>query len=163
MTQDGALEIDVPATASVDPNAQALWAGVASRCTLHGDFDVQVDYRLLGWPTANGVHLNFSTGWPQAIGRQNLGGDVVFAWFPPDVVNSPFADLTGSLRLVQRGGLITGWVRHQGIWMKLLTAPSSHTAATIQLSISSLATDFGHQHVRVAFDNYRINSGRLVC
>ena len=163
VTQDGELEIDVPAASGVDPNFQAMWAGVASRCALHGDFDVQVDYRLLYWPLANGVHLNFGTGWPQAVGRQNLGGDTVFAWFPPSVVNDPLDDLSGSLRLVQSGGFITGFVRHDGNWVRLLDAPSSHTEATVQLSISSLASDFGHERVKVAFDNFRINSGRLVC
>jgi hypothetical protein len=72
--QDGQLVIDVPATATPDPTAGALWAGALSRCTLQGDFDVQVDYRLLAWPNANGVHLNFSTNWPQAVGTESRRG-----------------------------------------------------------------------------------------
>jgi len=163
VSQDGELDIDVPATSDVDPPSQAMWAGVISRCTLHGDFDVQVDYRLPEWPVGNGVHVNFGTGWPQAIGRHNQGGDTVFAWFPPDVVNEPFDDLAGSLRLVQHGDTISGFVRREGRWIRLLDAPSPHTEAVIQLSISSLAADFGAEHVKVAFDNFRINAGRLVC
>ena len=130
---------------------------------LRGDFDVQVDYRLLDWPPSNGVHLGFGTGWPQAVGRQNLGRELVFAWFPPSIVNEPFDDLAGSLRLVRRGGFITGYMRHDGSRLKLLDAPSPHTQTTIQLSVSAVAGEFGHEHVKVAFDNFRINAGRLVC
>src|SRR5437867_393490 len=30
-------------------------ADYCSVCALHGDFDIQVDYRLLEWPTTNGA------------------------------------------------------------------------------------------------------------
>ncbi len=162
-TQDGELEIVVPGTSAIDPLSGSLWEGVLSRCTLLGDFDVQVDYRLLDWPASNGVHLNLGTNWPQAVGRQNVGGELVFAWFPPDVVNDPFSDLAGSLRLVQRGSTITGYVRHDGEWIALLTARTTHTESAIQLTVSAQGNEFSDQTVQVAFDNFRINSGRLVC
>jgi hypothetical protein len=65
--------------------------------------------------------------------------------------------------MVQRAQRITGYVRHDGTWLRLLTAPSSHAEASIQLSISAMGGEFAHQTVRVAFDNFRVDSGRLVC
>ena len=116
---NGELQIDVPADSEPDSGGHAIVAGVMSRCVLHGDFDAQVDYRLLDWPEANGVHLDFGTNHPQAVGRQNMAGELIFAWFPPDVVNLPFGELGGSLRLVKRGETISGYVRAPGGWRRL--------------------------------------------
>jgi hypothetical protein len=160
---NGVLEIDVPADSEPDPSGHAIVAGVMSRCALHGDFDAQVDYQLLDWPPANGVHLNFGTNFPQGVGRQNMAGELIFAWFPPDVVNLPFGELSGSLRLVRRGRTISGYVRAPGGWRKLLIADDPYGDTRLQLSISSLAGEWAHQEVRVAFDDFRINSGRLSC
>jgi hypothetical protein len=160
---NGELEIDVPATAEPDLGGHAIVAGVMSRCILRGDFDAQVDYRLLDWPAANGVHLNFGTNFPQAVGRQNLAGELIFAWFPPDVVNLPYGELSGSLRLVKRGETISGYVRALGGWRRLLTADDPYDDTQLQLSISSREGEWAHHEVKVAFDNFRINTGRLAC
>ena len=160
---NGQLEIDVPATAEPDPAGHAIVAGVMSRCVLHGDFDAQVDYRLLDWPPANGVHLNFGTNFPQAVGRQNMAGELIFAWFPPSVVNLPFGDLSGSLRLVKRGRTISGYVRAPGGWRRLLTAADRYDDTQLQLSISALDGEWAHKEVKVAFDNFRVNAGRMSC
>src|SRR5262249_27814784 len=137
VVQSDELEIDVPASSTPDPATRAIVAGLWNHCKLDGDFDVQVDYRLLDWPAASGVHLNFGTTSAQAGGRQNVGGEVAFAWFPPSVVNEPYADSQGSLRLVRHGSMITGHVRRSdGSWWKLLTARSPSAEATIQMAIS---------------------------
>jgi hypothetical protein len=160
---NGELQIDVPANSEPDSGGHAIVAGVMSRCVLHGDFDAQVDYRLLDWPEANGVHLDFGTNHPQAVGRQNMAGELIFAWFPPDVVNLPFGELGGSLRLVKRGETISGYVRAPGGWRRLLTADDAYDDAQLQLSITALDGEWAHEHVEVAFDNFRINAGRLTC
>jgi hypothetical protein len=138
-------------------------AGVMSRCVLHGDFDAQVDYRLLDWPPSNGVHVNFGTNFPQAVGRQNMAGELIFAWFPPSVVNLPLNDLSGALRLVRRGRTISGYVRGRGGWKRLLTSDDPYDDIRLQLSISSLEGEWAHRDVKVAFDNFRVNTGHMSC
>ena len=53
------LEISLPG-GSQDGSGSIFSANCTNRCTLSGDFDVQVDYQVMTWPTANGVPVGLS-------------------------------------------------------------------------------------------------------
>jgi hypothetical protein len=162
--RDGELEITVPDDAAPLRGQDYVGAGIYSRCSLVGDFDTQVDYRLLNWPENNGVNVNF--GIPSGgLFRHNFsGGDGVSTYFSS--VGSPFVrldDPVGSFRLVRKGGTVTAFYRRAGEWVPVDVVKSAQTRFWVGLSIYTNTTQFSKQYVRVAFDNFRVNQGRLSC
>lgn len=162
--RDGELEITVPDDAAPLRGQDFVGAGIYSRCSLAGGFDTQVDYRLLNWPENNGVNVNF--GIPSGgLFRHNFsGGDGVSTYFSS--VGSPFVrfdDPVGSFRLVRKGGTVTAFYRRAGEWVPVDVVKSAQTRFWVGLSIYTNTTQFSKQYVRVAFDNFRVNRGRLSC
>jgi hypothetical protein len=165
--RDAELEIAVPGT-SIPDQTGGLTRGLRSRCLLYGNYDIQVDYRLLDWPDRNGVDVDFGVDFDRAMVRSNGWGqgEQVGAYFPPDSASTPVSDVAGSLRLTRRGSLITGWFRHNGDWVALRTATSVRDGSFVFLSVytdSYRPAAFAHRDVRIAFDNFRISQGRLSC
>jgi hypothetical protein len=162
---DGELEIDVPAATKPLPGQDFVSAGVNTRCSLAGDFETQVDYRLLDWPSANGVNVNFSVANRTLFRHNSSFGDDVSSYFPPYPDGRVGADqLSGSLRFVRAGGIVSGFVLDAtGSWLRLNDAPIAAGPVPVSLSIFTNPSGFAHEDVRVAFDNFRILRGRLVC
>jgi WD40-like Beta Propeller Repeat len=138
----------------------------ASRCLLQGDFDLQVDYSLLDWPTASGVTVALGAEPDNAVGRSGATpttGERYFAYFPGfgDGAQLLTSDLQGSLRLVRTGTSSTGYVLSGGGWTPILTRSTNLDEELITLTLFSDDVSFGHQNVKVAFDNFRLNGGSL--
>lgn len=140
-----------------------------TQCRLVGDFDVQVDYRLLEWPAANGVQAALSSfAGPSniafmAIRESQVWGEQYGSWIPQDFSSVPTADSAGTLRLQREGdtAVTSDW---NGVdWIPLASGPTSTDSATIALGASSFMNRFAHQEVKVAWDNFRINSGTISC
>jgi hypothetical protein len=65
---------------------------------------------------------------------------------------------------VRAGGTVSGYLRDaNGSWLRLNYAPTTTAPAPVSLSIFTNPSQFAHEDVRVAFDNFRITRGRLVC
>ncbi len=164
------LEIRHPASATGDP----FGAEVKSICRLVGDFDIQVDYLLTAWPQANGIRLGLAVnpGDSKVARISFVGGDGV-PGYPNEVYLTHFADglggitgtgdLSGKLRLVREGGLLTGYYFGAGGWVALHTGPGTAGAVTVMLRSWSHSQVFKHEEVRVAFDNFRVSRGTVVC
>lgn len=145
-----------------------------SNFLFRGDFDVQVDFRLLTWPFGNGV-------------RAALGMDHGFL-FPPGVERISFgqndypgapreayltdldgnvcgitatSDMTGALKLVRSGSSQTGYRGSPGGWVPICTGPVPVGDVRLQVSAFS-AYQFMGWDVLMAFDNFVVNSGELV-
>jgi hypothetical protein len=71
--------------------------------------------------------------------------------------------VVGTLRLVRKGNLLTGDYRTPDGWRWLWAAHTSTSDASVQLSISSTDAAFAHQEVQVAFDDFRVMRGKVVC
>ena len=167
-----------------DPSLGIFGAGVSSRCTVSGDFDAQVGFRLLNWTFSNGVRVglastpgpfftsDFATTPPFAVERTSLGpGDtpglpreVYLTHFLDGVLGvTPTSDSSGSLRLVRSGGFETGYYLSSGNWVTIHTGPS--ITQDIHLDIVAWSHDytFSHTFVKVAFANFTLSQGSAIC
>ena len=88
------VQVSIPANSANDPSLGIFGAGLSSRCTVSGDFDVQVGFRLVNWTFSNGVRVglastpgpfftsDFSVTPPFAVERISFGsaadGSLVF-------------------------------------------------------------------------------------
>jgi hypothetical protein len=162
----GHLVVDVPAKAKPLPGQDYVSAGVYSRCTLGGDFAVQVDYDLPVWPDANGVNLNFSVGNRTLFRHDGVGFDGVSSYFPPFPGGAYVADdrTSGSLRFVRSGDVVTGYTRDPtGTWQQLEGARSTRDPVNVGLSIFTNRPVAGAQDVQARFDDFRITRGAIAC
>ena len=123
----------------------------------------QVDFRLLQWPPANGVHVDFAVADDRALVRLNTGREQIVAWFPPWSASTATDELAGSLRLRRRGNLIHGYVLSKGGWFELTRFRFDKPAGSARLQVGADSHEFSQQPVLIAFDNFRISSGRLSC
>jgi hypothetical protein len=159
----GRLELGMPTGSAPDLGQTWISADVQSRCSIRGDFDVQVDVNLLEWPSANGVHVALAVADNRAVVRSNTGRDEVVAWFPPWASSMASDRLSESYRLRRRGTWIYGYVLGRGGWFELARGRFFEADAFARLQVGASSTDLSGEPVRVAFDNFRISSGRLVC
>jgi Domain of unknown function (DUF5050) len=163
MAQDGELEVKIPADSVSDPSLGALAVQVASRCLIGGDFDFQVDYRLLDWPAQSGIVVALG-GEPDNFvaraGGSSGSNDFYFGSFPPlGWATLDTTDLSGTLRLVRSGTTSTAYVLQGGVWTPILASATTPEDELITLTVYSTEATFGHQAAKVAFDNFKLNSG----
>ena len=170
---NGQLEFSVPSSSSVDPAFGYISLGVSGQCTLSGDFDLQTDYRLLQWPPASGVNLDFDTFERVNGSFGDVHGMFVFdpgfgtgisTHFPGPIntfVSAP--ETAGTLRFVRIGTTLTAYRLVQGAWSAIQSTTDSASQVAIALNVFSNVPPFSHPDVKVAFDNFRVNSGTFSC
>jgi len=117
-------------------------------------------YALLDWTPDDHVNIDFSVG-DRTVFRHDGGHSV---YFPPDTGGgfAPSDDRQGALRLVRHGRYVMGYYRLDGEWVPLATAAADAVDQRTSLGLFTRNDRLTHD-VRVAFDNFRVNRGRLVC
>jgi dipeptidyl aminopeptidase/acylaminoacyl peptidase len=170
---NGRLEISVPADTTLDPNVGFAATGLMSQCLLSGNWDMQVDYQLLAWPSDNRVLQNLQAG--NFVNGQWVDANGIFVFNPGDntgistnfpepadafVPNQP---LTGSLRLTRNGSAITAYYLNNGMWTPMLTGSYTADTSDAVLYIFTNAAPWSHPDVKVAFDNFLIDGGQITC
>jgi len=165
------LEISIPGSSS----GRDFGAKLSSNFRLRGDFDIQVDFRLLVWPYGNGVRtaLGRDSGFLYPPGLERISfGQNDYPGAPRESYLTDFdggvcgitetSDITGTLRLVRTGSSQTGYYYHpSGQWVAVCTDSAPTDDMTIQLSAFT-AYQFMGWDVLMAFDNFVVNSGELV-
>jgi hypothetical protein len=156
---DGGLQLGLASATQLSDQGYYGF-GVVSKCELVGNYDAQIDYTLLDWNVGDHVNVNFSVG-DRTVFRHDHG---VSTYFPPQSGGgyAPTDDVRGTLRLVRNGHYITGYYRANGEWVPLGAAPADAAAQRTSLGLFTTNGQLGHE-IRVAFDNYRVNRGRLSC
>jgi hypothetical protein len=180
---NGQLEVTLPAGTSLGSGGYAD-ASAFMTCQFPGDFDMQVDYRLLsGLLPAGGINVGFdateftgsSYSGQHGMFVSNAGGSNhgIATNFPdPGSYQPPYNDfvsdasLSGSLRLVRTttaGITRVTASRLTGASWSFTSLP--YTAPTSQIAHLYLLTNLTPfpTQVKVAFDNFRINSGAITC
>lgn len=137
------------------------FAGAKSRCFLEGDFDVQVDYLLLMWPLDNHASV-------QLRARDIDGQPVVVRASSPErytlFKDRGFAHtshLSGTLRLARRGSTISGCFLDDGVFRLLGSFETSRNRT--QIALNARRTDPSGPPIKIAFDNFQVNSGTAQC
>jgi len=180
---NGQLELTLPAGTVFGPESYAM-ASATTRCTLSGDFDMQVDYRLLsGLLPASGMTATFATSeftgssysGTHGVFVHNAGGNShgISSHFPspPGVFGPPYngfvsdSSTSGTLRLERSttGGVTTVTAsRLTGQPWSFTSLPYvPPTSQAVNLHVfTNVAVP---TEVRVAFDNLRITRGALSC
>ena len=155
--------------------ASTFHVDAMSTWLLRGDFDIQVDYRLLSWPAHNGIRVGLKAGGVQsgaaldAVLRMN---DAVLRLRDSDPEESyvthfgdgvrgnlPTSDSAGTLRLVRRGDRIAGYYLSHNAWMQIREGPAGREDGPVLLGV------WGHKHTggaHVAFDNFTVNYATIV-
>lgn len=142
-----------------------------TRCDLKGDYDMQVDYSLLTWPHLGGFYATLSAYFGNsAVGRSSVPVPWAPSWHDEQVVgwaqdsNASFAttDMSGTVRMVKKNGLVVTYIRDGGDWRPVGSGHST-TDSNVGFQINSQAQDFGHQDGAVAYDNFVLNSGTFSC
>lgn len=178
---NGQLEIYFPSFSEGD----AFGAGYISECKLNGDFDIQVDYNLLSWPNGNGVRIGLAAFDPDNVNPMYGPASYVvertsfgipyndFNGWPREVYLTDFntsvsgiaetSDTAGTLRLVRTGSDVTGFHGSGSTWVPVQSG--AITTGDLKISISAWSHDyvFIDQEVKLAFDNFTVNKGALVC
>lgn len=181
------LEVSFPTNSADDQSLAIFGAGLSNRCTVKGDFDAQVDFRLLNWTFSNGVRVGLAstpgpffasafstTNPPFAVERISFGNptndapglprEAYLTHFLDGVQGvTPTSDLSGSLRLTRTGGLETGYYMSSGSWVTIHTGPS--TTQDLHLNIVAWSHNYAFEHVfvKIAFDNFTLNQGTAAC
>ncbi len=149
-----------------------------SRCRLRGDFDIQVDFQLIDWPNSNGVRVGLSVAGPAGnflVERVSFGHPLVdFPGQPREVylIDASSAgvqgitgtgNLSGKLRMVRAGATATGYYFSSGGWVPIASAFLG--TADVNFILNSFTADnlFTDQAVKLAYDNFFVNAGQLVC
>jgi Tol biopolymer transport system component len=179
---NGQLEVTLPVDTSFGPDGYANASAFMS-CRLTSDFDMQVDYRLLSGPLPPLVNVGFDAA--EFTGDTYSGQHAMFVHNPgfglpgisthfpdPGVFQPPYNDfvqdtsLEGSLRLVRTttasGPTVTASRLHGTPWSFTSLPYTAPTSQAANLNVFTNLTPFTAQ-VRVAYDNFRINSGAMTC
>jgi hypothetical protein len=140
---------------------------------LLGDYDVQVDYQLLQWPPQSGVNVDFNTNtivngsFDQTFGLFVFdpgGGTGVSTNFPGPVNTFvPAPETTGTLRFVRVGSMLTAYRLTPAGWSAIQSTSELANEVGMSLDLFSNAPQFSHPDVKVAYDNFRVNSGTFSC
>jgi hypothetical protein len=160
---NGRIEIEVPSSAS----GSSFVASISSICNLTGDFDVQVDYELLEWPANAGVRMGLIAH-NRSSGRCYFFNDFTqqdsfFADHNGSIQTAPATGTTGKLRITRVGNQWTSYYWDGATWQVTHTTSATVTSDH-RVTLQAWGHDdrFGDKQVRVAFDNFVLNSGTPV-
>jgi hypothetical protein len=162
---DGRLEVSIDGSAVPGGPYDQVDAHYGFQCTAPGDYDAQVDFELLEWPTPGGFYAGLNAIFADAGIWRHSGpwGDDTSSWVAPNALGIPFTPAAGSFRIVRSGGVTTTYVRAAGGDWIAVGSGSPSGAAVFAPQLSTPSSEFQHLTGRVAFDNFRLNSGGLVC
>lgn len=138
-----------------------------STCRLRGDFDMRVDYRLLAWPPLNGIRVGLGADLPNppAVERTSREGQEVYlTHFDDGILGLTPTDASrGTLRLIRTGKTVTGYYRSGDDWAPVHAGPVTDADVRFHVAAWSQGGEFTGHPVKVAFANFVLDQGELVC
>lgn len=143
--------------------------GIVSNCSLAGDFDVEIDYILLNWPTPNfhnvrlGVfELGVGPGGAIGLNRSSFEREIYLLALPASTAQILTTDTSGTLRLVRTGATLSGFVRDGTAWVPVGSGPVSTIPTRINLDLGA-GNPTAPGGIKAAFDNFKVNAGSVQC
>ena len=171
------FEINIPANSS---SKDVIAAGMMSLYQLKGNFDVQVEYKLLNWPLHNGIRIALiahgvinSTEDPnRSVERASFGSkmdqpyEVYLTNFHDNSTTTTTTkittDMSGKLRITRSGFILTSYYYKSGNWIPMHSVHEDPKDVNIALLATTTEHTFSHQDIKIVFDNFVINKGFLV-
>lgn len=163
---NGALRVSVSGAATNDVNAT-----LGTRCKAHGDFDAQLSFNLVQWPTTNGLWVSLNTAGTGGfnayrVSWQFASGDDYGAFLPPsNTIPTPASGTSGDLRLTRHGSTWTAFYRSDADWVPMLSGAGPTYDIEFNPSVFNLSNvlPFGGQATTVEFTNFRVDADSIVC
>lgn len=165
----GRLVVEIPGTATPGGPWNQIEAHWGLQCTADGDFDAQIGFELLQWPTPGGFHAGLTAIYADAsIERHSApwapGGDETSSWIAPNFVSSPLTPTAGAFRVTRSAGVVRTYLRVPGSdWMLLNAGVTNGAAVVLAPQVYVPAWEFQRLTGRVAFDDFQLTSGALTC
>ncbi len=160
---NGVVTVAVSATAPDGFNAS-----VRTRCRVEGDFDAEVDFRLVQWPGSDSITVTLMAADLGGVNtyRTDAFGESYGTYIPPSggTVVQATGD-SGTLRLARKGNMFTGSYNDGTHWVTILSAPGPTQPTAVQLGVFN-NTDvglFGGRPATVSFDSFTLHAGTLDC
>lgn len=162
------LEITVPSSAS----GSQFGGGLASTWGITGDtWAMQVDYQLLTWPAGNGIRIGLVPTW-WSVQRDSWGketsqpgeGFCLDSYFGNGGSIRTTGSASGTLRIVRNGSVVTSYYGQGSAWNTIWSANYGSNGIDIPwVNIMVWTHDyaFSNQPVKIALDNFIINSGTM--
>jgi hypothetical protein len=168
---DGHLEFAFPAGATPGGQYNVYGGHVGTVCEFPGDFDARVDYSLPEWPTANGIVVSLwmffkpnNLGWEAVRQSSPQWGEQYSGWIGVGHGGSvTLDDLSGSLRVVRRNGVVRAYFLHNGQWLKLGSNQNAALAVIAVGAGSGEAPPMSSNPVVVDFTNFTITATDPIC
>ena len=171
------LEITLPPNSLDDPSRGVFGGGLASNCQLQGTFDMQVGFQLLVWPSFSGVRAGLGSifnpdhSTSYAVERDSFASIHDFPngeSYVTDLLDSvqgfvPANDSSGMLRITRSGGIASAYYLSSGNWALVHSGPITPNNVGFAFAAWSHNYAFSHQTVKVALDNFTLNTGRILC
>ena len=161
----GQLVVSIGADAVPGGPYDVIEGHYGTQCSFPGDFDARVDFELLDWPDGGGVSVGLWAFFANAaVVRKNTTrwGDLYAGWVVPSNGDTSLPDRRGSLRVARVDGTITTFFWHDGSWRTLASGRDRGTAV-LGPTAQATRNEFGHEAVRVAFDNFEVDAGEVSC
>jgi hypothetical protein len=171
--KDGELRIQIDG-ASV---GETFGAGVNSNFLLKGNFEIMVDYRLITWPSANGISVGFNndnhftvTSGEFVIRRISIGPNENYKaafdnGYDFQVFLVPTADISGRLKWTRVGLVMTGYFFNKQINDWQIIGSHDYFATGIDewvgFSLNARGNNFTGQDVEIAFDNFQVTYDQI--
>ena len=131
---------------------------LCSQWMLRGDFDIQVDFRLIEW-RPDSFNVGLMAGLQGVVQLNSSHGDQYLTHFSDRVHGYvPLEGDSGKLRLVRTGTTIAGFGWVSGEWVWLHSGPGTAADEGVFLHLWGDAESGGV----VAFDNFSINDGEVI-
>jgi hypothetical protein len=149
------LEITLPSDSVTEPSG-SYGGYLASQFHVTGDYDAQVDFNLLTWPTYNGGAGIYANNCE--VSRRNFGSEVYEAWLDGVEFRVNATDSTGTLRLKKTGNTIQAFYRNAAGWQLIGSSnnPQFEQPSGISIGAVNYPHQFARQNLKVAFDNLKI-------
>jgi len=154
------LEITLPASSVVNPSGH--YGCYLEGPLLVGDYDAQVDFNLLTWPTPNGGAGIIANNCE--VSRRNFGVEVYEAHFSDGTeFRVDTADTIGKLRLKKTGTTIQAfyWTASGWVLFGSSTNPEFGQGTNLGVAAFNFPYQLPQQDVKVAFDNLQITYGTI--
>ncbi len=165
------LEIIHSSNAIDAPGYGFFAAQYLSKCALTGDFDIQVSYRLITWPNASGVRVgltvdadrDMAASFPLERLNTGLGNLEAYVTHFNTLIYVPTQDTEGKLRLTRKVDKLSGYYSKSNEWILIYTEDVPTTNLYFSLQSWSHSYTYGKQETKIAFDDFSVATGELVC
>jgi hypothetical protein len=179
---NGQFVVTIPSSSSDNPTYGSFGGAFVSKCLLQGNFDMQVGVQLLTWPHYSGVRTGLGSiellsgqGSKQsnqyAVERDSFSSfddfpynDSYLTQFQDGVLGfTPATGFSAMLRITRVGGTASGFYLNNGTWTLIHSGPMASGEVGFSFGAWSSNNVFSQQLVQVAFQNFTLDAGQLVC